>query len=68
MMKEKVQILNLKQLSHELGYSENHIYKMISLGLPYHQLSKTSRRYYVLDEVLSWLKSAGYKQISTWRK
>lgn len=63
----ETQILNLKQLSQRLGCSQNHIYKLIAQGMPYHQLSDDSRRYYVLDEVLDWLKSAGYKQVSTWR-
>lgn len=62
-----VQILNLKELSQYLGCSQNHIYKLIHQGMPYHQLSADSRRYYVQDEVLDWLKSAGYKQVSTWR-
>lgn len=61
------QILNLKQLSKRLGCSQNHIYKLIAQGMPFHQLSDDSRRYYVLDEVLDWLKSSGYKQVSTWR-
>lgn len=37
------QILNLKQLSKRLGCSQNHIYKLIAQGMPFHQLSDDSR-------------------------
>lgn len=62
-----LRICNLKQLSISLGCSPNHVYKLIELGMPYHQLSEKSRRYYVLDEVLNWLSSAGLKKTVTWR-
>lgn len=61
------QICNLKQLCEQLGCSTNHVYKLVSLGMPYHQLSSASRRYYVLDEVINWLKEAGLKQKTIWR-
>lgn len=62
-----MKICNLKELSLCLGCSPNHIYKLISLGMPYHQLSKNSRRYYLLSEVIEWLSSAGLKKTVTWR-
>lgn len=65
--KQMTDICNLKELCQILGYSQNHIYKLISQGLPYHQLDERSRRYFIVDEVVNWLKSAGLKQISTWR-
>lgn len=61
------EIVNLKGLCKYLGYSQNHIYKLISEGLPYHQLTANSRRYYVIEEVVDWLKTAGLKQVTTWR-
>lgn len=65
--KKGIKICNLKQLCSYLGCSQNHIYKLISLGMPYHQLSEKSRRYYVLSEVIGWLSSAGLKKTVTWR-
>lgn len=59
-------IVNLKELSNQLGCSPNHIYKLINLGMPYHQLSPKSRRYYVTEEVTEWLKSSGLKKRSSW--
>lgn len=56
------QIVNLKQLAGVLGCSISHIYSLIEMGMPYHQLSINSRRYFVVDEVVGWLKTAGHHQ------
>lgn len=61
------EICNLKQLSQKLNCSPNHVYKLIKLGLPYHQLSKTSRRYFIVTEVIAWLKLSGLKQVNVWK-
>ncbi|WP_290034278.1 hypothetical protein [Ligilactobacillus cholophilus] len=48
-------ILNGQQLINELGISRTYLCKLLKLGLPYHQLDKNTRKYYVLDEVKEWL-------------
>lgn len=50
------EILNAKQLAEKLGISRNYLLKMVNNGLPYHQLGKKSRKYYIFDEVKDWLK------------
>ena len=50
------EILNAKQLVQTLGISRNYLLKMVNNGLPYHQLGKESRKYYIFDEVKDWLK------------
>lgn len=62
----ETEILNLKQLSEKLNCSKAHIYKLISLGLPYHRLSDHSRRYFVWSEVLEFLQTAGLKKHVVW--
>ncbi|MBM6812978.1 helix-turn-helix domain-containing protein [Limosilactobacillus reuteri] len=60
-------ICNLKELSKELNCSQNHVYKLIHQGMPYHQIDEQSRRYFILDEVINWLRKTGLKQESVWR-
>jgi len=43
-------ILNGKQLCQELGISTTLLYRLLKQGMPYHQLSTASRKYYNLDE------------------
>lgn len=61
-------ILNGKQLCSALGISTTLMYRLIRNGMPYHQLSTASRKYYNLNEVKDWLLKAGYQQKSTWTK
>ena len=63
----KKQIVNLKDLTEVLGCSKSHIYTLISRGMPYHQLDPRANRYFVVDEVIEWLKTTGLKQVTTWR-
>ena len=48
------EILNAKQLVQKLGISRNYLLKMVNNGLPYHQLGKESRKYYIFGEVKDW--------------
>jgi phospholipid N-methyltransferase len=59
-------ILNGKQITEKLNISQGQLYKLIALGMPFHQLSEHSRKYYVLDEVIEWLKASGYTQKKVW--
>lgn len=61
------QIVNLKDLSKILGCSRSHIYTLIRQGMPFHQLDLKSNRYFVVDEVLDWLKTSGLKQTTSYR-
>lgn len=49
------EILNAKQLAMKLGVSRSYVYKMLKIGLPYHQLGSKSRKYFVYKEVQEWL-------------
>ncbi|WP_283596148.1 helix-turn-helix transcriptional regulator [Limosilactobacillus vaginalis] len=60
------EILNGKELMQALGISTTLLYQLLDNGLPYHQLSSNSRKYYNLNEVEDWLRSAGYRQKSVW--
>ena len=62
------EILNGKQLMQALGISTTLLYQLLDNGLPYHQLSSNSRKYYNLNEVEDWLRSAGYRQKPVWTK
>lgn len=66
----KHQIFNLKEISQVIGCSTGHVYKLIRQGMPYHQLDENSRRYFIVDEVVEWLKTTGRKQVqvTVWRK
>lgn len=57
-------VLNGKQLCNQLGMSTTLLYRLLDSGMPYHQLTKSSRRYYILEEVQTWLLKAGYRQKS----
>lgn len=61
-------ILNGKQLCEKLGISTTLLYRLIKNGMPYHQLSTASKKYYNLNEVKDWLLTAGYKQKTVWTK
>ncbi|WP_278838540.1 helix-turn-helix transcriptional regulator [Ligilactobacillus agilis] len=61
-------ILNGKQLCAALGISTTLLYRLIRSGMPYHQLSTGSRKYYNLEEVKHWLLNAGYQQKTVWTK
>ena len=63
----KDEIVNLKTLADIIGCSNGYIYTLIRLGMPYHQLDPKSRRYFVVDEVVNWLKTAGFRQVITWK-
>lgn len=60
------ELMNAKQIVTKLGISQGQLYKLVSYGMPYHQLGEHSRKYYVLEEVEAWLREAGYKQHSKW--
>lgn len=62
------EILNGKQICEALGISSTLLYKLIASGLPYHQLTEGSRKYYYLEEVKRWLLEVGYHQRTTWTK
>lgn len=62
------EILNGKELMQALGISTTLLYQLLDNGLPYHQLSSNSRKYYNLNEVEDWLRSAGYRQKPVWTK
>lgn len=61
-------ILNGKQLCEELGISTTILYNLVNNGLPYHQLTANSRKYYILNEVKSWLLDSGFHQETKWTK
>lgn len=61
------EIVNLKTLAKIIGCSNGHIYTLIEQGMPYHQLDPKTRRYFVVDEVINWLKTAGFRQVTTWK-
>ena len=49
------EILNGKQLCEKLGISTTILYRLLDNGLPFHQLTTVSRKYYNLSEVEDWL-------------
>lgn len=61
-------ILNGKQLRQYLKISTTIYYQLIKNGMPSHQLTANSRRYFNIDEVTSWLKSQGYRETTIWTK
>lgn len=61
-------ILNGKQLCDALGISTTLLYRLIKNGMPYHQLSTSSRKYYNLEEVKKWLLNTGYQQKTVWTR
>lgn len=61
------EILNGKELCKKLKVSFTLLYKFRKCGMPYHQLPG-GRPYYLLDEVLVWLRKAGYHQEKVWTK
>ncbi|WP_251548163.1 helix-turn-helix domain-containing protein [Limosilactobacillus caecicola] len=51
--------LNTKETANALGVSTDYLRKLQRLGLPYHQLSEHSQKYFNLDEIENWLAQAG---------
>lgn len=62
------ELLNGKQLCERIGVSTTILYRLIANGMPFHQLTGNSRKYYNLSEVHDWLKQAGYRKKTTWTK
>lgn len=60
-------IFNGKELCTELHISTTLLYKFRKSGMPYHQLPG-GRPYYLIDEVLAWLRKAGFHQETKWTK
>lgn len=61
-------ILNTKELCKKLGISTTLLYRLLDNGLPSHQLTANSRRYYNYDEVEEWLSHAGFHKKVKWTK
>lgn len=61
------EILNMKQLCEKLNISSFLFYKMVQNGLPYHQLGKHARKYYIYNEVETWLINNGFKKRTVWK-
>lgn len=62
------EILNGKQLRQYLKISTTVYYRLLENGLPFHQLTANSRRYFNVSEVTNWLRSQGYKKTTVWTK
>lgn len=62
------EILNGKELRQFLRISTTIYYQLLKNGLPSHQLTANSRRYFNRDEVIDWLKSQGYQKTTVWTK
>lgn len=62
------EILNGKELRQFLRISTTIYYQLLKNGLPSHQLTANSRRYFNRDEVINWLKSQGYRETTVWTK
>lgn len=62
------EILNGKQLCEKLGISTIILYQLIDNGMPYHQLTTNSKKYYIIDEIEQWLLQAGYHAHTVWVK
>lgn len=60
--------LNTKETAIAMGISTSYLRKLEKLGLPYHQLSPDSYKYFRLDEINDWLKEEGFIRKTTWRK
>lgn len=62
------EILNGKELRQFLKISTTIYYQLLKNGLPSHQLTANSRRYFNKEEVIDWLKSQGYRETTVWTK
>lgn len=62
------EILNGKELRQFLRISTTIYYQLLKNGLPSHQLTANSRRYFNKNEVTDWLKSQGYRETTVWTK
>lgn len=60
--------LNTKETAMAMGISTSYLRKLEKLGLPYHQLSNDSYKYFLLSEINDWLRKEGFVQKKTWRK
>lgn len=60
--------LNTKETATALGVSTSYLRKLERLGLPYHQLSNDSYKYFQINEIDEWLQKEGFVQRKTWRK
>lgn len=55
-------LLNTKEMAEYLGCSTSYLRKLQKFGLPYHQLSPDSKKYFNKTEVDKWLQQAGLHQ------
>ena len=62
-----IKYLTGKELCEALGISTTLLYKFRKAGMPYHQLPG-GRPFYLIDQVVDWLKNAGYHQEKVWTK
>lgn len=62
------EILNGEELRKFLKISTTIYYQLLKNGMPSHQLTANSRRYFNKDEVTDWLKSQGYRETTVWTK
>ena len=62
------EILNGKQLREVLGISTTVYYQLLKNGMPFHQLTTTSKKYFNVTEVEDWLQKSGYHRQMVWTK
>lgn len=62
-----IKYLTGKELCEALGISTTLLYKFRKAGMPYHQLPG-GRPFYLIDQVVDWLKDAGFHQEKVWTK
>ena len=62
------EILNGKQLREVLGISTTVYYQLLKNGMPSHQLTTSSKKYFNVGEVEEWLQKSGYHKQSVWTK
>lgn len=62
------EILNGKELREVLGISTTIYYQLLKNGMPFHQLTTTSKKYFNVVEVEDWLQKFGYHRQMVWTK
>lgn len=62
------EILNGKQLREVLGISTTIYYQLLKNGMPFHQLTTGSKKYFNICEVEDWLQKSGYHRQTVWTK
>lgn len=62
------EILNGKQVREVLGISTTIYYQLLKNGMPFHQLTTTSKKYFNVAEVEDWLQKSGYHKQMVWTK